>query len=348
MKKETVIGVLVQLGKLFRALGNEQPWDGFTTGLTEEEYVQLQRLIAKEQVLNPWFTKDSVAHALKSLGEMLQPEVLEPFAGKYEWAQQSRRVAIIMAGNIPLVGFHDVMCVLLSGHKALCKLSSSDARLLPAFAQIMYQWNPSLKDLLICSVGPLKDMDAVIATGSDNSANYFESYFGKYPHIFRKNRTSVAVLDGSETPEELTALGEDMFRYFGLGCRNVSKLLVPHDFNLDPVFEAIVPYGDIVNHHKYANNYDYNRTIYLMNNMPFLDNNFCLLREEEGLFSPLSVFFVQRYTDRTEADNFLAVNAGSIQTVVGHNYHSFGSAQTPAIDDFADGIDTMKWLEMLS
>lgn len=348
MKKETIIDVLLQLGKLFRALGNEQSWDGFTTGLTEDEYAQLQRLIVKEQILNPWFTKNSVAHALKSLGEMLKPEVLQPFADNYGFAKQPKRVAIIMAGNIPLVGFHDVMCVLLSGHKALCKLSSSDARLLPAFTHIMYQWNPELKDFLICSVGPLKEIDAVIATGSDNSANYFESYFGKHPHIFRKNRTSVAILDGSETPEELTALGEDMFRYFGLGCRNVAKLLVPEDFNLNRIFEAIVPYGDIVNHHKYANNYDYNRTVYLMNSMPFLDNNFCLLREENGLFSPLSVFFVQRYRTPAEVDTFLAENAASIQTMVGHGYVPFGSAQTPAIDDFADGIDTMKWLETLS
>lgn len=336
--------MLRKLGDLFGALGEERTWNGFGTGLTEEEYTQLQQLIGKVHIYNPWFTKDSVLTALRSLSEMLREDSLAPFAAKYGETASPKRVAIIMAGNLPLVGFHDLMCVLLSGHTAVCKLSSSDANLLPAFIEVLKQWDPEVASRIEWTVGPIRNIDAVIATGSDNSAGYFEQYFGKYPHLFRRNRTSVAVLSGSESPEELKGLGADMFRYFGLGCRNVSKLFVPEDFNLDRVFEAIVGEGAVINHHKYANNYDYNRTIYLMNSVPFLDNNFCMLREDEGLFSPLSVFFVQRYATLAEVDVFLAAHKDEIQTVVGSGYQPIGKAQEPAIDDFADGIDTLQWL----
>lgn len=334
----------MKLGDLFRALGNERSWNGFESGLTADEYASLEQLIGKVNIYNPWFTKDSVLFALRSLGAMLERDTLGPFANRYGTTAHPKRIAIIMAGNIPLVGFHDLMCVLLSGHKAVCKLSSSDAHLLPAFLGVLKQWNPEISEELEWTTGPIKHIDAVIATGSDNSANYFEQYFGKYPHIFRRNRTSVAVLNGNETPEELVALGEDLFRYFGLGCRNVSKLFVPRDFNLDRIFEGIVNQGAVVNHHKYANNYDYNRTIYMMNSVPFLDNNFCILREDDGLFSPLSVFFVQRYDQMNEVTAYLKEHADVIQTVVGEGFHAFGQAQQPAIDDFADGIDTLAWL----
>lgn len=347
MKKETTITLLQRLGTLFGALGDERSWTGFETGLTEEEYTALQAVINREQIHNPWFTKASVLFALRSLSDMLAPESLGPFAASYAETHRPKRVAIIMAGNIPLVGFHDLMCVLLSGHVAVCKLSSSDLRLLPAVVEVLRKWEPEIGQRIVLSPGPVKDIDAVIATGSDNSANYFESYFGKYPHIFRRNRTSVAVLDGSETPEQLAALGSDMFRYFGLGCRNVSKIFVPADFNTDRLFEAIVGFGDVINHHKYANNYDYNRTVYLMNSIPFLDNNFCLLKEDENLFSPLSVFFVQRYGQISEVEAFLEAQKENVQTVVGNAYLPFGKAQEPEIGDFADGIDTMEWLVKL-
>jgi hypothetical protein len=344
VKKENTIEVLRKLGELFRALGNEQPWSGFEIGLTKEEYDNLAGLTGKVHIYNPWFTKPSVLYALRSLGEMLSDESLLPFAARYGSTEQPKRVMIIMAGNIPLVGFHDLMCVLLSGHTAVCKLSSNDAHLLPALIQVLGQWDPELVQRIEWTAGQVKALDAVIATGSDNSANYFEQYFGKYPHIFRRNRTSVAVLTGEETPEELIRLGNDMFRYFGLGCRNVSKIFVPDTFNLDRIFEAIVGQGEIVNHHKYANNYDYNRTVYMMNSIPFLDNNFCILKEDEGLFSPLSVFFVQRYRAMDEVEQFVADHKNDIQTIVGAGYQPLGAAQQPAIDDYADGIDTMEWL----
>jgi len=348
VKKEEIVDLMLKLGELYRTLGAEKEWGGFDTGLTKEEYAALLELLGKVHIYNPWFTHESVLYALKSLGEMLEKESLLPFASSYSYTNHPKRVAIIMAGNIPMVGFHDVLCVLLSGNTALCKMSSTDKHLLPAFTHILEKWNPAIAERLLCVTGPIKDIEAVIATGSDNSVSYFDQYFGKYPHIFRKNRTSIAVLNGKESKDELKLLGNDMLRYFGLGCRNVSKLFVPKNYNLDLVFEAIVDFGGIVNHHKFANNYDYNRTIYLMNSVPFLDNNFCLMREDEGLFSPLAVFHIQRYQEVAEINRFIEQHEASIQTIVGHDYQPLGSAQLPSISDFADGIDTMEWLSGLN
>lgn len=347
MERQTIIAHFAKLGILFSTLAENQPWPGYAIGVTEEEYTALQVVINKEHIYNPWFTKGSLRFALKELAHMVDKKTLENWTNDYPFASRPKRVAIIMAGNIPMVGFHDLLAVVLSGNTAVCKLSSGDMRLLPAFASVLFNWDPEFKHHLEIVAGPLKTMDAVIATGSNNSAGYFDSYFGKYPHIFRKNRTSVAILDGTETTEELKALGEDMFRYFGLGCRNVSKIFLPESFNVDLLFQAVVDFGDIVNHHKYANNYDYNRTIYLMNSIPFLDNNFCIFKEDDGLFSPLSVFFTQRYKEVSEVSLFLETHKDEIQTVVGHGYEAFGKAQKPEIDDYADGINTLQWLSEL-
>ncbi len=347
MERAIITGMLARLGELFVLLAENKTWPGFSCGLTEEEYKALQQLVQRERIHNPWFTEDSVRFALGSLAEMLDEQKLTEWANRYPYVTKPRRVAIIMAGNIPLVGFHDFVCVLLSGNTAVCKLSSDDPRLLPAFVQVLTKWDPAISERIVLAVGPIKQIDAVIATGSDNSVGYFQEYFGKYPHIFRKNRTSVAVIDGTETPEELKLLGEDLFRFFGLGCRNVSKIFLPESFDSNRLFEAIVGFGEIVNHHKYANNYDYNRTVYLMNSIPFLDNNFAIFKEDEGLFSPLSVFFTQRYKKVEEVTTFLTKHKDAIQAVVGHGYLPFGTAQQPTLDDYADGIDTMAWLTQL-
>ena len=347
MKRADIIDGFVKLGELFRLLSEDAEWPGFGSGLTEDEYASLHVLINKENIHNPWFTKESVQFALSSLAAMLERQTLENFAAAYPEAKTPKRVAIIMAGNIPLVSFHDFLCVLLSGHIAVCKLSSDDPRLLPAFISVLQHWQPEFTTIIECKPGPVKHMEAVIATGSDNSVTYFEQYFGQYPHIFRRNRTSVAVLTGNETPDELKGLGEDMFRFFGLGCRNVSRLFVPKGFELNRLFEAIISYGAIVNHHKYANNYDYNRTVFMMNQIPFLDNNFCILKEDDALFSPLSVFYYSFYERKQEVEEYLSAHSASIQAVVGRDYLPFGTAQCPTINDFADGIDTMKWLSEL-
>ena len=344
MKRENEISGFVQLGKLMSALGNEEIWTNYSIGATENEYQKLQGIIGKQFVLNGWFSKENVLQSLLSIGNQLTEINLNNWLNDYTYSTSPKRIGIIMAGNIPLVGFHDFLCVLLSGNSVVAKLSSDDNTLLPALAEQLIQYTPSLKERINFSFGKLGEIEAIIATGSNNSTKYFEQYFGHYPHLFRKNRTSIAVLTGEETKEELSALGKDIFSYFGLGCRNVSHLLIPKDFNLNRFFEAIVDYHPIVNHHKYANNYDYNKAVYLMNLMELLDNNFVLLRESEELFSPLSMVHYQRYETKNEIESYLKLHSDNLQAIVGHNYIPFGEAQAPKLNDYADGIDVMLWL----
>ena len=326
------------------SIGNEEKWTGFTSGVTEEEYETLILLVKKQFHLNGWFTNENVNSALKALGNQLTEDQLSTWLEKYSFTDHPKNVAIIMAGNIPLVGFHDFLCVLMSGNTAICKLSSDDKTLLPALSSILIQFLPELKDRIVFTTGRIAQMDAVIATGSNNSLVYFEQYFGKYPHIFRKNRTSLAVISGNETSEDFNALGHDIFNYFGLGCRNVSHLLFPKEFNLNRFFEGIINHSEVANHNKYANNYDYNKAIYLMNNIPMLDNNFVLLMESKELFSPLSIVHYHYYSDQNELVAYLELQKENLQAIVGTNYIPFGQAQCPGLNDYADGIDTMTFL----
>ena len=348
MKKENEIKGFVQLGKLMIALGKEEAWSGFSIGATEDEYSKLQNIIARQFSYNGWFSKENVLQSLNSLGELLTEEKLTNWLKDYSFTSTPSRVGIIMAGNIPLVGFHDFLCVLLSGNIAVCKLSSDDNTLLPVLAEHLIQFAPTLKERIIFSMGKLGEIDAIIATGSDNSVQYFEQYFGKYPHLFRKNRTSIAIFTGNETKEELTKLGIDIFSYFGLGCRNVSHLLLPDGFELNRFFEAIVDFHPIVNHHKYANNYDYNKAVYLMNLMEILDNHFVLLRETDELFSPLSMVHYHYYSEQSEVDTYLENHSDKIQAVIGQKYIPFGEAQAPKLTDYADGVNVMEWLKDLN
>jgi hypothetical protein len=252
-----------------------------------------------------------------------------------------------MAGNIPMVGFHDLLCVLISGHKALLKLSKDDNLLLPAVLKLWMKIYPEGKDRVAFTDGVLKDFDAVIATGSTNTSRYFESYFSKYPHIIRKGRNSVAVLDGSESEEELTLLGKDIFDYFGMGCRNVTKLYLPADFDLNRFFQAIYGFADIVNHNKYANNYDYHKSLWLLNQDPILDNGFVLLKEDKKIASPIGALYYERYNDMNQVMQELAEKSEEIQCIVGKNQVPFGNSQCPMLHDYADGVDTMKFLQDL-
>jgi hypothetical protein len=347
MNKQQLIRGFNALGNLMCLLGDNQPWPGFSCGLTEEEYQNINVLINREVIHNGWFTPVNVRQSLKTLGSILTPHGLEVWTQKYTYAKEPKKVALIMAGNIPLVGFHDFLCVLLSGHIVVAKLSSDDKFLLPALIEQLIKLDSEIKERIVVTDGRIGNVDAVIATGSDNSVLYFDQYFGKYPHIFRRNRTSIAVLDGTETHEQLFQLGHDIFDYFGLGCRNVSHLLIPTDFDLNRFFEAIVPFGGIANHHKYANNYDYNKAVYLLNKVDLLDNNFVLLRETEELFSPLGMVHYHRYTSEEEVKVYLESNQEKIQAVVGNQYLPFGAAQRPSLEDYADRIDTMGFLEKL-
>ena len=344
MVKEKIITAFDALGKVLLSIGNQKEWVGYELGVTQEEYEKLQGLVQRQFYLNGWFTEAAVLHVFKGWGTQLNKANLEQFTTDYTFAEIPKKVGVIMAGNIPLVGFHDFLCVLLSGNAIVIKLSSDDKTLLPALIALLKNFAPDLGERITVSEAKLGEVDAIIATGSGNSMRYFESYFGHLPHVFRKNRTSVAVLTGEETKEELEALGADIFTHYGLGCRNVSHIIVPKDFELNRFFEAIITQADVVNLHKYANNYDYNKAIYLMNLEEILDNGFVLLKESEELFSPLAMLFYHRYEDFSEVERYLEEHKEDIQAIVGRNYLSFGVAQCPGLSDFADGVDTMLWL----
>lgn len=348
IERAIIVEVFSKLGVFLRDIGQNKDWSGYSLGITESEYLEFDQLVKKQVQWNGWFTEDSVRLMCVEIGAMLEEENLKKFVSSYSYTENPKKIGLIFAGNIPLVGFHDFLCVLLSGNIAVCKLSSNDKTLFPAIVKLLSNFSTEIGERIIISEGKLGEVAGIIATGSNNSMGYFESYFGHLPHIFRKNRTSIAILDGSETKEELKSLGKDIFTYYGLGCRNVSKLMIPKDFELNRFFEAILDYSSIVNHHKYANNYDYNKAIHLMNLEQILDNGFVLLKESEELFSPLAMIYYQRYSDKEEVEAYLNSHKEDVQAIVGKDYITYGEAQCPAISDFADGVDTMLWLSNLS
>lgn len=298
---------------------------------------------------NGWFTKDNCIFAFKQWAALLSRTNLNEWFGKYELsAQKSKVVALIMAGNIPLVGFHDLLCVLITGNKALVKLSSNDQKLIPLMVNYLKEIEPYFEDKVVFTKEKLDHYDAVIATGSNNTSRYFEFYFGKKPNIIRKNRNSVAILTGNESKEDLNALGEDIFRYFGLGCRSVSKLFVPKGYDVDAFYKAIYSYKDIIHHHKYANNYDYNKAVYLMSNFKILDNGFLVLKEDKSYASPIAAVFYEFYENPLELKEKLISEKGTIQCIVSSGFIegelSFGETQKPSLQDYADGIDTVEFL----
>ena len=341
------IPALAQLGSIMGVLGGSEEWPGHTSGTTKEEYDLLDAAIKRASQFNGWATEENVRHAFKVWGQTLDRDRIKDWGDRYPSLGSDRAVrtiGLVLAGNIPLVGLHDVICVWLSGHSAAVKCSSQEPELIPALIRLLNELVPGTSDQIKITHGKLGHVDAVIATGSNNTARYFEHYFGHLPRIIRKSRVSVAVLDGSETKAEIEALGEDVFRYFGLGCRNVSKLFVPEDFNLDRIFEGLYSHNAVIQHNKYANNYDYTRALWLLDQVPFLENGFMLLKEDRALASPVSALFYERYTDRSALAGRLEQEEGSIQCTVGHGYTPFGMAQMPSLTDYADGVDTMEFL----
>lgn len=336
-----------QLGRALLAFGSASPWPGHAIGLTEEEYGAFDAVLARAHVRNGWFTQGEVRHAATGLAAMLEPQALHAWLARYPQLgapRTVRTIGIIMAGNVPFVGFHDLMCVLLSGHHARVKISSDDAGLTPALIGLVGNFAPELIANVVLVDGKLGEVDAVIATGSNNTARYFGHYFGHIPHIIRKGRTSVAVLDGTETEEELAALGGDVFRYFGLGCRNVGKVFIPEGFELDRLFRAFFPWKDIIQHHKYANNHDYNRAVWLLDRAPITENGFLVMKEDEALNSPVAALYYERYADREGLEARLVEEADKLQCIVGHGHLPFGSAQCPGPGEYADNVDTLKFL----
>ncbi|MBX2907783.1 MAG: acyl-CoA reductase [Taibaiella sp.] len=295
---------------------------------------------------NPWFSTDHVEAAAHGIAtQFLDGALLEKWVSGYEQSGSQRTVGIVMAGNIPMVGFHDLLCGFISGHNLSLKLSSKDEVLMKHVVAKMISLGPSLEGT-ISIADRLTGADAYIATGSNNTARYFEQYFGKYPHIIRKNRTSVAVLDGSETDEELKALGSDIYLYYGLGCRNVTQICVPRGYDFERLLNALKAYNSYADFSKYKNNYDYHLAIYLLNKVPYMSNESLLLVENELPFSAVSVLHYRYYDGKDELMKSLA-ESEDIQAVVGHGAIPFGEAQRPSLSDYADGVDTMKFLTSL-
>ena len=315
-----------------------------------ENHDEFNAVLRKSEIENPWFTIENQKFALKQWANLLTEQNLNQWLSHYKTPLVPKRVGLILAGNIPMVGFHDVISVVLSNHIPVIKLSSKDKRLLPF---LLEKWNElSDGNVPYEIVEKLENFDAVIATGSNNTARYLEYYFKESLSIIRKNRTSVAVLKGDETDGELQLLAEDIFRYYGLGCRNVTRMFIPEDFVIDRIFENFLNFKEIINHNKYANNYEYNRAVYLLNQEKFWDNNFVMLKEDEALFSPLSVINFSRYSTLDEVRDFIKANEENIQAVVaklelGFESIGLGEAQNPGLDTYADHVDTMKFLEVI-
>jgi hypothetical protein len=315
-----------------------------------EEIIEISQRAKQE---NAWFSNENIEKAVAAISTMLQAEAVATWAkqwSQYPELSASKKVGLILAGNIPMVGFHDLVCVLAAGHTALIKLSSQDKVLIPYVLDQLIAIEPAFAER-ISYVDRLADFDAVIATGSNNSSRYFEYYFGKVPHIIRKNRTSIAIINGNESVEEMAQLGTDIFSYFGLGCRNVSKIYVPQGYNMAHFFEPIELYNTIIQHHKYLNNYEYNKSIYLVNSDAHLDNGFLLTKPDTGLHSPLAVLFTEEYSSKADLEKYLQTITEEIQCVasmsplnLSNQVVPFGYTQFPRLWDYADGRDMMQFL----
>lgn len=344
------IHAFVELGKVMgrAAESYTNPDTGFTN-----QFPEFNDSLQTANLQNPWFTPANIAFALKAWEEALNEEAIVTWLKDYEpgiHQSHSKRVAVIMAGNIPLVGFHDFMSTLMVGHSFIGKLSSNDRVLLPAVANVLCTIEPSFRQMIQFTEGTITDFDAIIATGSNNTARYFEYYFSKYPHIIRKNRNGVAVLTGAEDAEALKKLGVDICSYFGLGCRNVSKVFIPEGSAPEKLYSAVEPFNKILfDHFKYMNNHSYHRSIYLLNNTPFLDNDAFIITRSEQYSSPIPVLYYEFYKSIELLKEKLVSDDEHIQCIAtdaftGGKAVPLGCTQSPGLADYADGIDTLKFL----
>lgn len=317
----------------------------------DEQWQQAKEKASRE---NGWFIPEFIEKATQNIASFfLQREILEQWAANYKLQStpsansefKLKSVGIVMAGNIPLVGFHDFLCVFISGHKAIIKPSSKDQVLIKHLIEKLVEWDDEVKRLAKFSE-MLKGCDAYIATGSNNSSRYFDYYFGKYPNIIRRNKTAVAVLTGEETNDELGKLADDVYMYFGLGCRNVTKVYVPKDYDFIPLLEAFRKYNYLADNFKYKNNYDYNLALHLLNKKYYMTNDSILLIEDPAIFSPISQLNYEFYSAKNELDSMLPATH-DLQCTVGKSFTPFGDAQCPSISDYADGVDTLKFVSGL-
>ena len=331
MKLKERISAFVTLGKELREFNDSK----------------LSDIIDGQYLKNAWFTPENVRFALSSIAESLTEESIEKWLSKYSEisnANEPKTIGIIMAGNIPLVGFHDFMCTLLTGNKVIAKTSSKDSDLIVYIAEMLCKINNGFSKLINFTQNSLSGFDAVIATGSNNTSRYFEYYFGKYPNIIRKNRNSVAVIAGNESVHELKKLGCDIFTYFGLGCRNVSKIYIPTGYKLNNFIDNWNSYANIINNNKYANNYDFHKAVFLVNRDKFVDSGYLLLKEENAISSPVSVLYYEYYRSKTELEINIEKHKNNIQCIVSKNDVPFGKSQNPHLWDYSDEIDTIDFL----
>jgi hypothetical protein len=312
-----------------------------------------QEIIERAINFNTWFTPANVKKSISGIINFTSNEALKNWVKEYHVSDMPTgiKVGIVMAGNIPLVGFHDLLSVVISGHTALIKPSTEDKYLMMHVISKLIEIAPELTQQIEVSER-LNSANAMIATGSNNSSRYFEHYFSKMPNIIRKNRNSVAVISGNETQEELLNLGHDIFDYFGLGCRNVAKVYVPDGYIFNTFYETIEKYDHVFGHHKYKNNYDYNKSVYLINMVPHLDNGFLIIKEDTAMISPISVLFYEQYKNDADLTLKLSTNSEKIQCIVGNRNDllemiPFGQAQQPSLFDYSDGVDVLEFLTNL-
>ncbi len=339
----------VELGNFLRQFSLEKNTKEASVLQNDLFYDDFISLVELSQSHNGWFTPEQVYFSIQSWAKALTETNLNQWLSTYDFTKiEPKKIGLVLAGNIPLVGFHDFLSVLISGHDVLVKTSSNDQHLLKFLAKYLISIQPELNSKITFVEGKLEGFDAVIATGSNNTARYFEYYFKDTPSIIRKNRNSVAVLDGTESHEDLVGLGEDIFRYFGLGCRNVSKLFVPKDYNFDNFFKAMYEYREVIQYEKYTNNYDYNKAVFLMSNFQLLDNEFLTIKEDSSYSSPISSVFYEFYENLDKIKSRLNQDTEQIQCVVSNNLIensvSFGQTQQPKLWDYADNVDTLAFL----
>tara|TARA_B100000767_G_C19756493_1_gene533178 strand:- start:1396 stop:2427 length:1032 start_codon:yes stop_codon:yes gene_type:complete len=330
------------LGDFLKNINNNNP-----------EYNKLFDTISQAKNNNGWFSKDNVLHAFNAWGNLLNKKDLIQWSKGYVFEnKEPKTIGLVLAGNIPLVGFHDVLSVLISGNKALVKCSSSDPILIAFLIKKLQEIEPEFIDFVEFTKERFTHFDAVIATGSNNAARYFQYYFSKVPNLIRSNRNGVALLDGKETKKQLQGLVQDVVRYYGLGCRSISKVFIPEGYDLNLIFGALYPFDNLMDSAKYANNYDYNKAIYLMSQFDLLDNGFFMLKEDASYTSPVACLHYEYYKDYCNLEEKLKQDQDLIQCItsnqIGKNHFQFGKAQQPNLWDYADRKNTLDFLNILT
>jgi hypothetical protein len=311
-----------------------------------------EKIIGKSSKLNPWFTPEFINHALHSIALSLKEKNLRSWLAKYPELNKDRkpkRIGVIMAGNIPFVGFHDFISVLISGNIFVGKSSSKEGGLMQMIAGILTDIEPGFKSCISFTSSIHANIDAIIATGSDNSARYFEYDYKNIPSLIRKNKNGIAVLGGTETRKELKGLAEDIFLFFGLGCRSVSKILIPEAYDFEVLINSLTGFNSVMNNPYYSDNYRYQSAIFKTNDQRVKDTGFLILQENFGISSPVAVLFYQFYQSVNELNAYLEMDSDKFQCIIGKSpgMVPFGKAQNPELWDYADHVDTLEFLGVL-